>query len=208
MSWSWSDAPAAGYICLNTRTGVVGLSNIVRRPDGAPAVGEVTRILEPDAVRPTAAGESVSWSSRTTTDVEGHLNARGWRVMTRFEAANLLRAQRYELPPTSTGVGSILTQEQADATQWHKREIGTVAFIVRLADVPTPTRGSGPIACCGGHRDRCLFGHSHLWAVWFENAHLMRTPVTDRCYRCGGICTAEEADLHSNPEVARDTPTP
>jgi hypothetical protein len=60
-------------------------------------------------------------------------------------------------------------------------------------EVPTPTRGSGPVHCCGGHRERCLFGRTHIWSVWFENGKLQRTPDTFHCYDCGGVCTAEEA---------------
>lgn len=64
-----------------------------------------------------------------------------------------------------------------------------------LKEIPAPTQGSGEVACCGGHRARCLFGHAHSWTTWYENGELQRTRVTLYCHRCGGICTAEEADL-------------
>lgn len=53
-------------------------------------------------------------------------------------------------------------------------------------------RGAGPVVCCGGHRDRCLIGHDHIWETWYENGRLVRTPDTFRCHRCGGVCTADE----------------
>jgi len=66
----------------------------------------------------------------------------------------------------------------------------------QLADVPTPTRGSGPVECdgptCQGHRARCLFGGGHAWTSWYENGRLMRTTDTYRCRKCDGICTGEE----------------
>lgn len=69
--------------------------------------------------------------------------------------------------------------------------------------VPAPTRGSGQVACedpaCRGHRERCLFGEMHTWSVWYENAKLQRTQGTFHCYRCGGVCIAEEDDWE--PEV-------
>lgn len=61
-----------------------------------------------------------------------------------------------------------------------------------MREVPTPTRGSGPIRCCGGHRDRCAFGRPHIWATWYENAELQRTSDTVHCHVCNGVCTAEE----------------
>lgn len=66
-----------------------------------------------------------------------------------------------------------------------------------MREVPAPTRGSGPVTCCGGHRERCVFGRPHFWALWYENAKLQRTRQTFYCSACGGVCTAEE-------EVARD----
>lgn len=61
-----------------------------------------------------------------------------------------------------------------------------------MREVPEPRQGSGPVACCGGHRARCLFGDIHSWATWWEDGKLQRTPETYQCYKCGGVCTAEE----------------
>jgi hypothetical protein len=61
-----------------------------------------------------------------------------------------------------------------------------------VREVPAPTKGSGPVECCGGHRRRCLFGRPHIWTTWYENAKLQRTPETVHCHDCGGICTADE----------------
>lgn len=61
-----------------------------------------------------------------------------------------------------------------------------------MREVPAPARGSGPVRCCGGHRERCLFGNAHVWGVWYENGRLQRTLDTGYCHLCGGICTAEE----------------
>jgi len=62
-----------------------------------------------------------------------------------------------------------------------------------LREVPAPTRGSGPVNCCGGHRERCLFGRPHTWSIpWYENARLQRTPDTYHCHECDGVCTADE----------------
>jgi hypothetical protein len=60
--------------------------------------------------------------------------------------------------------------------------------------VLAPERGSGPVTCCGGHRARCLFGHMHAWSTWYEDGRLQRTAETFYCYRCGGVCTADEAE--------------
>lgn len=62
-----------------------------------------------------------------------------------------------------------------------------------LDPVPAPTRGSGPVVCCGGHRNRCLFGDAHTWQTYMRNGQPVRTRDTDECLRCGGICTGEEA---------------
>jgi hypothetical protein len=61
-----------------------------------------------------------------------------------------------------------------------------------LREVPAPTRGSGAVTCCGGHRERCLFGRMHIWSVWYENAQLQRTALTFHCHDCGSVCTADE----------------
>jgi hypothetical protein len=62
----------------------------------------------------------------------------------------------------------------------------------QLREVTAPTRGSGPVQCCGGHRARCLFGEPHHWGTWYEDGKLQRTASTFYCHRCGGVCTAEE----------------
>lgn len=61
-----------------------------------------------------------------------------------------------------------------------------------MREVPAPTRGSGPVHCCGGHRERCLFGQPHSWSVWYENGELQRTRDTFHCHLCSGVCTADE----------------
>jgi hypothetical protein len=61
-----------------------------------------------------------------------------------------------------------------------------------MREVPAPTRGSGPVHCCGGHRERCIFGHAHVWGTWYENGKLQRTPDTFYCHWCDGVCTADE----------------
>lgn len=63
-----------------------------------------------------------------------------------------------------------------------------------MAEIPAPTRGSGAVSCCGGHRDRCLFGHAHSWATWYANGVLQRTRETYYCASCGGVCAADEDD--------------
>jgi hypothetical protein len=51
------------------------------------------------------------------------------------------------------------------------------------------------VHCCGGHRERCLFGHQHVWSrPWFENGRVQRLATTYHCHVCGGVCTAEEGD--------------
>jgi hypothetical protein len=54
-------------------------------------------------------------------------------------------------------------------------------------------RGSGPVVCCGHHRDRCLFGRVHSWSTWYEDGRLQRTRETLKCFDCGGVCIAAEA---------------
>jgi hypothetical protein len=63
-----------------------------------------------------------------------------------------------------------------------------------MREVPSPTRGSGATVCCGGHRERCLFGHMHSWSTWYEGGKLQRTTDTFHCHVCGGVCTADEED--------------
>ena len=63
--------------------------------------------------------------------------------------------------------------------------------------LPVPTRGSGPVDCCGGHLKGCLFGRQHTWATWYEDGRIQRTRLTFRCWTCQGVCTAEEGE----PEV-------
>ena len=64
---------------------------------------------------------------------------------------------------------------------------------MREPPAASDVRGSGPTACCGHHRDRCLFGRVHSWSTWYENGCLQRTRETVRCSDCGGVCIAEEA---------------
>jgi hypothetical protein len=61
-------------------------------------------------------------------------------------------------------------------------------------EVPAPARGTGPVRCCGGHREKCLSGRQHFWATWYEDGQLQRTYQTVHCYTCGGVCTAEEEE--------------
>jgi hypothetical protein len=68
-----------------------------------------------------------------------------------------------------------------------------------MREVPVPTRGSGEVRCCGGHRERCLFGRPHFWGTWYEDGKLQRTRNTFHCYDCGGVCTAEENDEKEKP---------
>lgn len=63
-----------------------------------------------------------------------------------------------------------------------------------LRDIPAPARGSGNVACCGNHRQRCLNGR-HRWATWIEDGELQRTPDTSYCHACGGACTAREQEV-------------
>lgn len=64
-----------------------------------------------------------------------------------------------------------------------------------MREVPGTTRGSGPVHCCGGHREHCLFGRQHTWSrPWFENGRVQRLATTYHCHDCGGVCTAEESD--------------
>lgn len=67
-----------------------------------------------------------------------------------------------------------------------------VDYLTLMREIPVPTRGSGLLTCCGGHRERCLFGDMHVWGTWFEDAKLQRTFDTFYCHKCGGVCTADE----------------
>jgi hypothetical protein len=76
-----------------------------------------------------------------------------------------------------------------------------------MREVPAPARGSGPVHCCGGHRERCLFGRQHAWSrPWFENGIVQRLATTYHCHVCGGVCTAEEGDCDRCGEPAGGTP--
>ena len=74
-----------------------------------------------------------------------------------------------------------------------------------LRDVPAPARGSGPVACCGNHRQRCLTGR-HQWAIWITAGELQRTPNTFCCHPCGGVCTAEENAEREDPAARAASP--
>jgi hypothetical protein len=66
---------------------------------------------------------------------------------------------------------------------------------IPLRNVEKPTRGSGTVTCCGGHRERCLFGRPHAWErPWFENGRVQRLATTYHCHDCRGTCTGEEGD--------------
>lgn len=66
---------------------------------------------------------------------------------------------------------------------------------VTLAETSSrPLRGSGEVACCGGHRARCLFGRQHSWSVWYREGKLVRTSDTYHCHVCDGVCTADEEE--------------
>lgn len=196
--------PTVAYAWLHKPTGAAGLSAVWPLPDGGPTAGQGTRLLEPDTPLPSSERGPSRWSARTTAQVEAVLFQRGWRVMTRGEARRVL-GDRSDLgdriPASRHGRGHVLASDLAEDTRWTTEcEHTTCAFVVRLADVPTPTRGSGAIVCCGGHRARCLFGAQHTWATWYENAHLMRTSHTYSCSGCAGICTSEEADAFDTLE--------
>lgn len=89
----------------------------------------------------------------------------------------------------NTGHGKSLTRGNFVG---HNKYMTTTA-----AEVPVPTRGSGPVACseadCRGHRTRCLFGRPHVWSTWYEDGRLMRTIDTFRCFDCGGVCIGDES---------------
>jgi hypothetical protein len=61
-----------------------------------------------------------------------------------------------------------------------------------MREVPAPRRGSGAVTCCGGHRERCIFGNAHIWGTWYEDGKLQRTAQTFYCHVCSGVCTADE----------------
>lgn len=70
-----------------------------------------------------------------------------------------------------------------------------------MAEVPVPARGSGKVHCCGGHRERCLFGQQHRWSTWFRDGRLQRTTNTFYCDKCRGVCTAEETEAGACGEL-------
>jgi hypothetical protein len=63
-----------------------------------------------------------------------------------------------------------------------------------MAEVPARPRGAGKVHCCGGHREKCLFGQQHRWSTWFQDGRLQRTTQTYHCDMCSGVCTAEEQE--------------
>lgn len=70
-------------------------------------------------------------------------------------------------------------------------------------EVPAPVRGSGPVTCCGGHRERCIISHGHVWGTWYENGRLQRTSETLYCHRCDGVCTADENVVEDEEDGGR-----
>ena len=56
--------------------------------------------------------------------------------------------------------------------------------------------GSGPVTCeCRRHRDRCRFGHNHIWQKpYMANARFVRTADTYACGDCWSVCTGEELE--------------
>lgn len=203
MTWKWRDAPEVAYVWFHKPTGSAGIAEVRSHQGGVTCVGRGSTFLEGDT--PPPVNRPLRWTSRTTAIVERLLFEQGWRVMTRREAVGALRNAGLPVPyRANPGSGHIIAQDVADDIRWTTDcEYDTCAFVVRLAAVPEPVRGSGATVCCGGHRDRCQFGRPHTWATWYQNGHLMRTGDTFRCHGCGGVCTADEA---SPPEYVNAAP--
>lgn len=67
------------------------------------------------------------WAGRTTTDMYAKAASYGWRMLTRRQAAELLVALGYAIPPRRAPDGaahfhSVLWDDQIDGLTWHVRE--------------------------------------------------------------------------------------
>lgn len=62
----------------------------------------------------------------------------------------------------------------------------------------TTLRGSGAVTCeCGQHRERCIFGRLHSWALAFVDHHTGRAMPAPRfhCMDCDTYCDLDPEDF-------------
>lgn len=169
--------------------------------DARAAIGLAAGV-SPDDISPLG----YDHSARAYRDVRaswiGHIEMHGWSEQydkPRLEKVMAVwRAAQPELAADDDWVGAAVAGHLA---RWPARcRRGDSCHICcryrrwPLAEVTAPARGSGKVHCCGGHRERCLFGHQHRWSTWFHDGRLQRTTLTFHCDLCDGVCTAEETE--------------
>jgi len=109
--------PNVGRLWLHRPTGTAGLSGVQAHHDGGPITGWGERLLDPLTPVPLPDG-SPEDAGRTEEQLRTAAAERGWRPVTRAQAAALLRAEGYRLR-TERSFGHVLYADQADAVSWH-----------------------------------------------------------------------------------------
>lgn len=108
--------PNVGKASLHRPTGASSIGSVHAHHDGGPIAIRGSRLF--DALTPEPLPEGYpDDAGRTEADVEAALAERGWRPVTRRQAATLLRLDGYPLG-TDRAPGHILYADQADATVW------------------------------------------------------------------------------------------
>lgn len=141
-------------------TGAAVLQGIVRHPDGGPIIGGAAVAHRPlaaggaevvfagsDPDSPQTAAHCDNGGATGTDPLQEWLVMRGWRPITRVEAAAILRLLGYRLRP-SAAPGHVIHADQGDEEIWHHNPIlngrafrdTLAAFAVRpkLAPAATP----------------------------------------------------------------------
>jgi hypothetical protein len=116
--------PQVVTVWLHLTTGAAGCAPIWNHAGGPAAGGPSIRLLDPDRPEPHDGGE---WSAHTVDDVEHALRERGFRLVTRAEAAAALREAGYQLG-NERAYGHCLYADEVDDAVWWEKNYNQNAF--------------------------------------------------------------------------------
>lgn len=141
-------------VWVHLPTGASAVQGVVRHPDGGPILAGSrmgarpvgaggTEVLSPGV--PAGHGvltpDPATWAQTGTDTAEQAAEERGWHLLTRAQAVDVLAAQGYRLR-SRLQPGHVLHSDQADESVWHDRQSisGRPAAYVRAAFVARPIR--------------------------------------------------------------------
>lgn len=132
-------------VWVHLPSGAAAVQGVVRHPDGGPMTGgsavadrpvgaggtevlaqaapPATEVLSPGAQPPVhlLSSDPAGWAVTGPEAAQAEAERRGWRLVSRAEAARVLSVQGYRLRD-STAPGHVLHTDQADDLTWHPRQ--------------------------------------------------------------------------------------